>query len=41
MLHGLERKGFLRSRKGRAGERTRRFYKITPQGEATLNDAKE
>lgn len=41
MLHGLERKGFLRSRKERAGKRTRRFYKITPQGQAALNDAKE
>lgn len=40
MLHGLERTGYLRSRKERAGKRTRRFYELTPRGQAALNDAK-
>jgi len=41
MLHGLERKGYLRSRKERAGKQTRRFYAITHQGRVALSDAKE
>jgi DNA-binding PadR family transcriptional regulator len=41
MLHGLERKGYLKSRKEGEGKRARRFYRITPKGRAVLADAKE
>lgn len=41
MLHGLERKGYLRSRKVPAGRRARRLYVITPKGRTVLRDAKE
>ena len=40
MLHGLERKGYLKSRKEAEGERARRFYRITPKGRTVLADAK-
>ncbi|MBI4184911.1 MAG: helix-turn-helix transcriptional regulator [Proteobacteria bacterium] len=41
MLHGLERKGYLRSTRERTGKRARRVYEITPEGAAALRDAKE
>ena len=40
MLHGLERKGYLRSTKERVGKTMRRLYTITPAGETALGDAK-
>jgi DNA-binding PadR family transcriptional regulator len=40
MLHGMERKGYLRSRKRRAGRRIRRVYEITREGRAALRDAR-
>jgi len=41
MLHGLERKGYLRSRPEGEGKRARRRYRITPKGRRALADAKE
>ena len=41
MLHGLERKGYLVSRRERAGKRLRRLYEITPRGRSVLAEAKE
>lgn len=41
MLHGLEKKGYLRSYKEREGKRMRRIYTITPEGEAAFHAAKE
>lgn len=41
MLHGLERKGYLKSQKEGAGKRARRFYTATPKGRAALSAAKE
>ena len=41
MLHGLERKGYLRSTKERVGKTMRRLYSITPTGESALSEAKE
>ncbi len=41
MLHGLERKGYLKSRQEDAGKRARRFYAITPKGRHVLTDATE
>lgn len=41
MLHAMERKGYLSSRKEHAGKHVRRVYTITPYGEAALKDAKE
>jgi len=32
LLHGLEKKGYLRSRATKSGKRTRRVYSITPKG---------
>lgn len=40
MLHGLERKGYLRSSKERVGKTMRRLYSITPTGRSALNEAK-
>jgi len=40
MLHGLERKGYLKSRQEGKGKRARRFYKITPKGSVVLANAK-
>jgi PadR family transcriptional regulator PadR len=39
MLHGLERKGYLRSRTEGAGRRARRHYRATRQGRAALGVA--
>jgi len=41
MLHGLERKGYLKSRQESSGTRARRLYRITPKGRDALADAKE
>ena len=41
LLHGLEKKGYLRSRKERAGKRARRVYSITGAGRKALMDARE
>lgn len=41
ILHGLERKGYLRSTEKRDGRQARRLYRITPVGRKALKDAKE
>ena len=41
MLHGLERKGYLRSSKERVGKTMRRLYSITSEGKSALGEAKE
>ena len=41
MLHGLERKGYLRSTTERLGKRSRRVYRATPLGRKVLADAKK
>jgi DNA-binding PadR family transcriptional regulator len=41
MLHGLERKGYLKSRSERSGRRARRLYTITSKGRAALADARK
>jgi DNA-binding PadR family transcriptional regulator len=40
VLHGMERKGYLRSAEKRVGGRFRRVYAITPSGKAVLATAK-
>jgi PadR family transcriptional regulator, regulatory protein PadR len=40
MLHGLEKKGYLTSRRERTGRRERRVYEITEPGRAALIEAK-
>jgi DNA-binding PadR family transcriptional regulator len=40
ILHGLERKGYLRSTKKRDGRQLRRFYRATPAGRKALTTAK-
>ena len=41
MLHGLEKKGLLRSRNIRLGNRRRRVYRATLAGRKALDRAKE
>ena len=41
ILHGLEEKGYLRSREERNGKSTRRVYRATPIGKRALASAKE
>ena len=41
MLHALERKGYLASRKERAGRSQRRIYRATPYGVEALRIARE
>ena len=36
MLHGMERKGYLRSYQQRSGKTYRRFYRATPLGRKAL-----
>ncbi len=36
MLHGMERKGYLTSRRKRSGRTFRRFYRATPLGRRAL-----
>lgn len=40
LLHGLERKGYLRSQVSRSGSRSRRLYRATPRGRRALTAAK-
>jgi PadR family transcriptional regulator, regulatory protein PadR len=41
ILHGLERKGYLRSMEKRDGRQARRWYRATPAGRKALKAAKE
>jgi len=41
ILHGLEEKGYLRSREERVGRAARRLYRVTPAGRRALHRAKE
>jgi DNA-binding PadR family transcriptional regulator len=41
ILHGLERKGYLRSSSRRSGKSSRRMYLATPLGRKMLGTAKE
>lgn len=41
LLHGLERKGYLRSSGEREGATSRRVYRSTPAGRKALRDAKK
>ena len=41
LLHGLEKRGYLRSRKQRAGRSIRRIYRATPAGRKALSAARE
>ena len=41
ILHGLERKGYLRSTEKRDGRQARRLYRATPAGRKALRAAKE
>src|SRR3972149_8917532 len=41
LLHGLERKGYLRSTKERLGKTSRRVYRATPLGCKALAAARE
>lgn len=41
ILHGLERKGYLRSKREQAGGRVRRMYRATPAGRRALAGATE
>ena len=40
ILHGLEKKGYLRSTERRLGHTARRMYRITPRGRRALDGAK-
>jgi len=40
LLHGMERKGYLRSTRKREGRRQRRLYRATPAGRKVLGMAK-
>ena len=40
MLHGLERKGYLKSRRKRVGQTYRRVYQATPLGRKALKTAR-
>jgi DNA-binding PadR family transcriptional regulator len=41
LLHGLERRGLLRSSQQRSGKSSRRTYRITARGRRALREAKE
>jgi DNA-binding PadR family transcriptional regulator len=41
LLHGLERKGYLRSISERSGKSLRRMYQATPQGRKALAAARQ
>jgi DNA-binding PadR family transcriptional regulator len=41
LLHGLERKGYLRSMRERLGKQSRRMYRATPLGRKVLALARE
>jgi DNA-binding PadR family transcriptional regulator len=40
ILHGLEKRGYLKSEEERSGRTLRRFYKITASGRRALKTAK-
>ena len=40
ILHGLEKKGYLRSREQRIGKRARRVYTVTAKGRRALEHGK-
>ncbi len=40
ILHGLEKKGYLRSTEQRVGRTARRMYRITPTGKRALDAGK-
>jgi DNA-binding PadR family transcriptional regulator len=41
IMHGLEKKGLLRSKEQRVGGKIRRVYSATPRGRGALDSAKE
>ena len=41
ILHGLEKKGYLRSTEQRSGKSLRKLYKATPRGREALAAAKD
>jgi len=41
ILHGLEKKGYLRSTERRLERTARRMYRITPSGRCALEDTKQ
>ena len=41
VLHGLERRGYLKSKEERTGKRFRRIYRATRKGKKALEGAKE
>jgi PadR family transcriptional regulator PadR len=41
IMHGLEKKGLLRSKEQRVGSKIRRVYAATPNGRKALDSAKE
>jgi PadR family transcriptional regulator PadR len=41
IMHGLEKKGLLRSREQQVGGKIRRVYSATPSGRRALDSAKE
>jgi len=41
ILHGMERRGYLKSRQERSGKRVRRVYRATPKGRKALESAKD
>ncbi len=40
LLHGLEKKGYLKSKEEQLGKRIRRVYRATPLGKKALESAK-
>ena len=40
LLHGLEKRGYLKSKEERLGKRSRRVYRATPLGRKALEAAK-
>lgn len=41
MLHGTEKKGYLRSREKRIGRSMRRLYRATPEGRTVVGELTE
>jgi PadR family transcriptional regulator, regulatory protein PadR len=41
ILHGLEKRGYLRSSEERSGKSLRRIYRITASGQRALNKARQ
>lgn len=41
IMHGLEKRGLLRSKEQQVGGKIRRVYSVTPAGRTALNSAKE